>query len=64
MIANHGHGRISPWRTSAPTARLEVDERRVAYVQTRFPGWIRQVFADAAISMFVRTALFTIYSPI
>jgi Cu(I)/Ag(I) efflux system membrane fusion protein/cobalt-zinc-cadmium efflux system membrane fusion protein len=27
---------------------VEIDERRVAYVQTRFPGWIRNVYADAS----------------
>jgi len=26
---------------------VEVDERLVSYVQTRFPGWIRQVYANA-----------------
>src|SRR5882762_2185708 len=46
------------------TGTVEVDERRVAYVQTRFPGWIRQVFADASYQ-YVRKGqpLFTIYSP-
>jgi Cu(I)/Ag(I) efflux system membrane fusion protein/cobalt-zinc-cadmium efflux system membrane fusion protein len=40
------------------------NERRFAYVQTRFAGWIRQVYADAA-GEFVRQGqpLFTIYSP-
>ena len=40
------------------------NERRFAYVQTRFAGWIRQVYADAA-GEFVRKGqpLFTIYSP-
>ena len=43
---------------------VEVDERRVAYVQTRFPGWIRNVYADASYQ-FIRKGqpLFTIYSP-
>lgn len=43
---------------------VEVDERRVAYVQTRFPGWIRTVYADASYQ-FIRKGepLFTIYSP-
>jgi RND family efflux transporter MFP subunit len=43
---------------------VEVDERRLAYVQTRFAGWIRRVYADAT-GNFVRKGqpLFTIYSP-
>jgi Cu(I)/Ag(I) efflux system membrane fusion protein/cobalt-zinc-cadmium efflux system membrane fusion protein len=43
---------------------IQANERRVAYVQTRFAGWIRQVYADA-IGDFVRKGqpLFTIYSP-
>jgi Cu(I)/Ag(I) efflux system membrane fusion protein/cobalt-zinc-cadmium efflux system membrane fusion protein len=46
------------------TGNVEINERRVAYVQTRFPGWIRQVFADASYQL-VRKGqpLFTIYSP-
>jgi RND family efflux transporter MFP subunit len=43
---------------------VEINERQVAYVQTRFPGWIRQVYANASYQ-FVRKGqpLFTIYSP-
>lgn len=43
---------------------VEVDERRQAYVQTRFAGWIRKVYADAT-GNFIRKGqpLFTIYSP-
>lgn len=43
---------------------VEVDETRVAYVQVRFPGWIRKVFANSTYQ-FVRKGqpLFTIYSP-
>jgi Barrel-sandwich domain of CusB or HlyD membrane-fusion len=43
---------------------VEVDERRRAYVQTRFAGWIRKVYADAT-GNFIRKGqpLFTIYSP-
>ena len=26
---------------------VQIDERRQAYVQTRFAGWIRKVYADA-----------------
>src|SRR6266568_1616395 len=29
------------------TGTIEVDERRLAYVQTRYPGWIRNVFVNA-----------------
>ncbi len=43
---------------------VQPDERRFAYVQTRFAGWIRQVYADATGDL-VRKGqpLFTIYSP-
>src|SRR5262249_61028022 len=43
---------------------VEINERQLAYVQTRFPGWIRQVYANASYQ-FVRKGqpLFTIYSP-
>lgn len=43
---------------------VEPDERHFAYVQTRYAGWIRQVYADA-VGDFVRKdqPLFTIYSP-
>jgi RND family efflux transporter MFP subunit len=43
---------------------VQVDERRLAYVQTRFAGWIRRVYA-ASTGDFVRRGqrLFTIYSP-
>src|SRR5215471_18974306 len=46
------------------TGTVEADERRIAYVQTRFPGWIRNVYADATYQ-YIRKgqALFTIYSP-
>jgi Cu(I)/Ag(I) efflux system membrane fusion protein/cobalt-zinc-cadmium efflux system membrane fusion protein len=46
------------------SGNVEINERQVAYVQTRFPGWIRQVYADASYQ-FVRKGqpLFTIYSP-
>lgn len=46
------------------TGNVEVDERRLATVQTRFPGWIRRVFVDATYD-YVRKGqpLFTIYSP-
>jgi RND family efflux transporter MFP subunit len=43
---------------------VEVDERRLAYVQTRFAGWIRRLYV-ATTGEFVRQGqpLFTIYSP-
>ena len=43
---------------------VDVDERRVAYVQTRYPGWVKDVFVNATYQ-FVRKGkpLFTIYSP-
>lgn len=46
------------------TGTVDVDERRLAYVQTRFAGWLRQVHANATYD-FVRKGqpLFTIYSP-
>lgn len=46
------------------TGTVDVDERRVAYVQTRFPGWIRQLYANSTYQ-YIRKGqpLFTIYSP-
>jgi RND family efflux transporter MFP subunit len=46
------------------TGTVDIDERLVSYVQVRFPGYIRKVFADA-IYQYVRKGepLFTIYSP-
>jgi RND family efflux transporter MFP subunit len=43
---------------------VQADERRLAYVQTRFAGWIRKLYVDAT-GDFVRKGqpLFTIYSP-
>ena len=43
---------------------VEVDEQQLSYVQTRFPGWIQKVFANASYQ-YVRKGqpLFTIYSP-
>ena len=42
---------------------VDVNERQIAYVQTRFPGWIQKVFANATYQ-YVRKGqpLFTIYS--
>lgn len=46
------------------TGTVAIDERLVSYVQTRFPGYIRKVFANATYQ-YVRKGqpLFTIYSP-
>jgi Cu(I)/Ag(I) efflux system membrane fusion protein/cobalt-zinc-cadmium efflux system membrane fusion protein len=46
------------------TGSVDVDERRLAYVQTRYPGWIKEVFVNATYQ-FVKKGqpLFTIYSP-
>jgi RND family efflux transporter MFP subunit len=45
------------------TGNVDVNEGRLASVQTRFPGWIQKVFADATYQ-YVRKGqpLFTIYS--
>jgi RND family efflux transporter MFP subunit len=43
---------------------VQVNERRQAYVQTRFAGWIRRVYADATGNFIGKgQPLFTIYSP-
>jgi Cu(I)/Ag(I) efflux system membrane fusion protein/cobalt-zinc-cadmium efflux system membrane fusion protein len=46
------------------TGTVDINERLLSYVQVRFPGYIRQVFANATYQ-YVRKgeALFTIYSP-
>jgi RND family efflux transporter MFP subunit len=46
------------------TATVDIDERLLSYVQVRFPGYIRKVFANATYQ-YVRKGdpLFTIYSP-
>lgn len=43
---------------------VEIDEQNLSYVQTRFPGWIQSVFANATYQ-YVRKGqpLFTVYSP-
>ena len=43
---------------------VEINEQQVSYIQTRFPGWIQKVFANASYQ-YVRKGqtLFTIYSP-
>ena len=42
---------------------VDINERQLSYVQTRFPGWIQKVFANATYQ-YVRKGqpLFTIYS--
>ncbi len=46
------------------TGNVEIDETRVSYVQTRFPGWIRNVYANATYQLIRKgQPLFTIYSP-
>src|SRR5260370_13411453 len=46
------------------TGSVAVDERRLAYVQVRFSGYVQKVFADATYQ-YVRKGqpLFTVYSP-
>lgn len=46
------------------TGTVGIDERLLSYVQVRFPGYIRKVFADATYQ-YVRKGepLFTVYSP-
>lgn len=46
------------------TGTVEADEQRESYVQTRFPGWIRRVFANQNWQLVHRgQPLFTVYSP-
>jgi RND family efflux transporter MFP subunit len=45
------------------TGNIDVNEERLAYVQTRFPGWIQKVFANATYQYVHKgQPLFTIYS--
>ncbi|MGA8041939.1 MAG: efflux RND transporter periplasmic adaptor subunit [Terracidiphilus sp.] len=43
---------------------VDIDEQKLAYVQTRFPGWIKDVWANANFQ-YVRKGqrLFSVYSP-
>src|SRR5260370_32633621 len=43
---------------------VDMNQRQLAYLQTRFPGWIQKVFANATYQ-YVRKGqpVFTIYSP-
>ncbi len=46
------------------TGNVDVDERRLANVQLRFPGWIHKVFVDATYDLVHKgQPLLTIYSP-
>ena len=46
------------------TGTVDLDERRTAYVQSRYPGWIKDVFVNASYQFVKRgQPLFTIYSP-
>jgi RND family efflux transporter MFP subunit len=43
---------------------VDIDERRLAYVQTRFPGWIQDVSVNATYQYVHKgQRLFTVYSP-
>jgi len=43
---------------------VDVNEQHLSYVQTRFPGWIQKVFANATYQYVHKgQPLFTIYSP-
>jgi Cu(I)/Ag(I) efflux system membrane fusion protein/cobalt-zinc-cadmium efflux system membrane fusion protein len=59
---------VVEWKDVKDELRLpgnvDVNEQQLAYVQTRFPGWIQKVFANANYQ-YVRKGqpLFTIYSP-
>ena len=46
------------------SGNVDIDERLVSYVQVRFPGYVRKVFANATYQ-YVRKGepLFTVYSP-
>lgn len=46
------------------TGTVDIDERLLSYVQVRFPGYIRNVFANASYQYVKKgEPLFTIYSP-
>jgi membrane fusion protein, copper/silver efflux system len=56
------------WKTVRDELRLygnvQAEERRLAYVQTRFAGWLRKIYADATGTLIRKgQPLFTIYSP-
>ena len=46
------------------TGNVDIDQRLISYVQVRFPGYIRQVFANATYQYVHKgEPLFTVYSP-
>ena len=46
------------------TGTVDINERLVSYVQVRFPGYIRKVFANVTYQYIQKgEPLFTIYSP-
>jgi Cu(I)/Ag(I) efflux system membrane fusion protein/cobalt-zinc-cadmium efflux system membrane fusion protein len=46
------------------TGTVAIDETRVSYVQIRFPGYVREVFANATfLQVHKGQPLFTVYSP-
>lgn len=46
------------------TGTVDIDERLISYVQVRFPGYVRKVFANATYQYVHKgDPLFTIYSP-
>ncbi|HZU10444.1 MAG TPA: efflux RND transporter periplasmic adaptor subunit [Pseudacidobacterium sp.] len=46
------------------TGTVDIDERLLSYVQIRFPGYIRKVFANATYQYIQKgEPLFTVYSP-
>ena len=46
------------------TGTVDIDERLMSYVQVRFPGYIRRVFANATYQyVHAGEPLFTVYSP-
>src|SRR5260370_22123158 len=46
------------------TGTVDVNERRVAYVRTRYPGWVKDVLVNATYQLVKKgQPLFTIYSP-
>lgn len=50
--------------TIRATGTVAIDESRVSYVQIRFPGYIREVFANATFMQVHKgQPLFTVYSP-
>jgi RND family efflux transporter MFP subunit len=60
-----GEVQLKPMHKEIRTVgNVEVNERGLAYVQLRFPGWIQKVYVDSTYQ-YIRKGqpLFTIYSP-